>query len=61
MTLLKLSLLDRSSVEAKQKAEEMLSSKTSAFEYAKAEAELAQAIAQLRAIEKLRKQMKKIS
>jgi F-type H+-transporting ATPase subunit epsilon len=52
---------EAAAVEAKQRAEEMLSSKSSAFEYAKAEAELAQAIAQLRAIEKLRKQMKKIS
>jgi F-type H+-transporting ATPase subunit epsilon len=40
---------------AKQHAEKLLADHRSDFEYARAEAELAQAIAQLRAIEKLRK------
>ncbi|MEW5890595.1 MAG: F0F1 ATP synthase subunit epsilon [Pseudomonadota bacterium] len=42
-------------LEAKQKAEEMLANRTSQLEYAKAQAELAEAIAQLAAIQKLRK------
>ncbi len=42
--------------EAKQRAEEAMKNRTSAMEYAQAEAELAVAIAQLQAIEKLRKQ-----
>lgn len=44
--------------EAKRRAEESLANKTSEFEYAKAQTELAEAIAQLRAIEKIRKQAK---
>lgn len=44
--------------EAKRKAEESLANKTGEFEYAKAQTELAEAIAQLRAIEKIRKQAK---
>ncbi|MFZ5510719.1 MAG: F0F1 ATP synthase subunit epsilon [Pseudomonadota bacterium] len=42
-------------LEAKKKAEEMLANQTSQLEYAKAQAELAEAIAQLAAIQKLRK------
>lgn len=42
-------------LKAKQRAEEALEGKTAEFEYAKAQAELAEAVAQLRAIEKLRK------
>jgi F-type H+-transporting ATPase subunit epsilon len=42
-------------LEAKRRAEDALSGQTAEFEYAKAQAELAEAIAQLRAIEKLRK------
>lgn len=42
-------------LEAKQKAEELLQNKTSQLEYAKAQAELAEAIAQLVAIQRLRK------
>ena len=42
-------------MEAKRRAEDALAGKTAEFEYAKAQAELAEAIAQLRAIEKLRK------
>ena len=42
-------------IEAKQRAEQALSDRQSDFEYAKAQAELAEAVAQLRAIEKLRK------
>ncbi|WPL17779.1 F-ATPase epsilon subunit [Thiorhodovibrio winogradskyi] len=42
-------------LEAKRRAEDALAGKTAEFEYAKAQAELAEAIAQLRAIEKLRK------
>lgn len=41
--------------EAKRRAEDALAGQTAEFEYAKAQAELAEAIAQLRAIEKLRK------
>jgi F-type H+-transporting ATPase subunit epsilon len=42
-------------LEAKRRAEDALAGQTAEFEYAKAQAELAEAIAQLRAIEKLRK------
>jgi F-type H+-transporting ATPase subunit epsilon len=42
-------------MEAKRRAEDALAGQTAQFEYAKAQAELAEAIAQLRAIEKLRK------
>ena len=41
--------------EEKRRAEDALAGKTAEFEYAKAQAELAEAVAQLRAIEKLRK------
>ncbi|OGT91895.1 MAG: F0F1 ATP synthase subunit epsilon [Gammaproteobacteria bacterium RIFOXYA12_FULL_61_12] len=44
--------------EAKKRAEEALVNRTGEFEYAKAQAELAEAVAQLRAIEKIRKQTK---
>ena len=48
--------LDEAAAEkAKQRAEDALSNRTSEFEYAKAQAELAEAVAQLRAIERLRK------
>ncbi len=40
---------------AKQLAEQAMEDRTAEFEYAKAQAELAEAIAQLRAIERLRK------
>lgn len=46
---------EASAVEAKRRAEDALAGKTAEFEYAKAQAELAEAVAQLRAIEKLRK------
>jgi len=42
-------------LEAKRRAEDALAGQTAEFEYAKAQAELAEAIAQLRAIEQLRK------
>jgi F-type H+-transporting ATPase subunit epsilon len=42
-------------MEAKKKAEEAMASRSSELEYAKAQAELAEAIAQLAAIQKLRK------
>jgi F-type H+-transporting ATPase subunit epsilon len=42
-------------LDAKKKAEETMQNKTSQLEYAKAQAELAEAIAQLAAIQKLRK------
>jgi F-type H+-transporting ATPase subunit epsilon len=45
-------------LEAKQRAERMLSDKTADIDYAKAQAELAQSIAQLRAIRKLREKTK---
>lgn len=44
--------------EAKRHAEQLLADKRGDYEHAKAEAELVQAIAQLRAIERLRKQRK---
>lgn len=48
--------LDESAaLEAKQRAEDALAGKQAGFEYAKAQAELAEAVAQLRAIEKIRK------
>ncbi|MCW8907848.1 MAG: F0F1 ATP synthase subunit epsilon [Sedimenticola sp.] len=46
---------EASALEAKRKAEEALAGQKEDFEYAKAQAELAEAVAQLRAIEKLRK------
>lgn len=46
---------EAAALEAKQRAEKLLSDKKSAFDYAKAQAELAEAMAQLRAIERLRK------
>ncbi|NCA69289.1 MAG: F0F1 ATP synthase subunit epsilon [Sphingobacteriia bacterium] len=46
---------EAAALDAKRRAEEALAGQTAQFEYAKAQAELAEAIAQLRAIEKLRK------
>ncbi|MCB2261624.1 MAG: F0F1 ATP synthase subunit epsilon [Candidatus Thiosymbion ectosymbiont of Robbea hypermnestra] len=46
---------EAAAVEAKRRAEDTLAGKTAEFEYAQAQAELAEAVAQLRAIEKLRK------
>ncbi len=43
-------------LEAKRQAEESMQDRTGAMEYAQAQAELAQAVAQLSAIERLRKQ-----
>ena len=43
-------------IEAKKKAEEAMSSRESAMDYARAQAELLEAVAQLAAIQKLRKQ-----
>jgi F-type H+-transporting ATPase subunit epsilon len=43
---------------AKEEAERLLADRTDAVEIAQAQAELAQAVAQLQAIERLRKQMK---
>ncbi len=42
-------------MEAKRKAQETMANRSSEFDYAQAQAELAEAVAQLRAIEKLRK------
>ena len=47
---------EAAAVQAKQAAEEVLAGRTAEFEYARAQGELAEAVAQLRAIEKLRKQ-----
>ncbi|MES9854489.1 MAG: F0F1 ATP synthase subunit epsilon [Candidatus Thiodiazotropha sp. L084R] len=41
--------------EAKRRAEEAMSDRSAEFEYAKAQSELAEAVAQLRAIERIRK------
>ncbi|EXJ14014.1 F0F1 ATP synthase subunit epsilon [Imhoffiella purpurea] len=46
---------EAAALEAKRRAEEALAGQTAEFEYARAQAELAEAVAQLRAIEKLRK------
>jgi F-type H+-transporting ATPase subunit epsilon len=46
---------EAAALEAKRRAEDALAGQTAELEYAKAQAELAEAIAQLRAIEKLRK------
>lgn len=46
---------EAAAIKAKENAEQALKDKTSDIEYAKAQAELAEAVAQLRAIEKLRK------
>lgn len=43
-------------LEAKQRAEEAMKDRSAAMDYAKAEAELAEAVAQIRAIQKIRKQ-----
>ncbi len=45
---------EKAALEAKQNAEKLLSDKQAAYEHAMAEAELAEAMLQLRAIEKLR-------
>ncbi len=46
---------EAAAIDAKKRAEEALAGQKEEFEYAKAQAELAEAVAQLRAIEKLRK------
>ncbi|MDM8568060.1 F0F1 ATP synthase subunit epsilon [Thiotrichales bacterium HSG1] len=46
---------EEAALEVKNNAEKLLSDKKAAFEFAKAQAELAEAMLQLRAIEKLRK------
>ena len=46
---------EAAALEAKKRAEEALADRTGEFEYAKAQAELAEAVAQLRTIEKIRK------
>jgi len=46
---------EEAALEAKQRAEKLLQDRKSAFDYAKAQAELAEAVAQLRAIDRLRK------
>ena len=43
-------------LEAKQRAEELMRDRTAAIDYAQAQAELAEAVAQLHAIQRLRKQ-----
>jgi F-type H+-transporting ATPase subunit epsilon len=45
---------EAAAIQAKERAEQALQNKTSEFEYAKAQSELAEAIAQLQAIKKLR-------
>ncbi|MFK5950786.1 MAG: F0F1 ATP synthase subunit epsilon [Methylococcales bacterium] len=49
---------EASALEAKAKAEEMLSDKSGKIDFAKAQAELAQAISQLRTLDRLRKRGK---
>jgi F-type H+-transporting ATPase subunit epsilon len=50
---------ETAALEAKERAEQALADRQSDFEYAKAQAELAEAVAQLRAIRKLRDQAKR--
>jgi len=50
---------ETAALEAKERAEQALADRQSDFEYAKAQAELAEAVAQLRAIRKLREQAKR--
>ncbi len=45
---------EAAAIEAKQRAEDALKDKTSEFEYARAQSELAEAVAQLQAIKKLK-------
>lgn len=49
---------EAAALEAKSRAEQMLSEKISEVDFAKATAELSEAIAQIRAVQKLRKQLK---
>lgn len=46
---------EAAALEAKRHAEEALANRTGEFEYAKAQSELAEAVAQLRTLEKIRK------
>ncbi|HHH38218.1 MAG TPA: F0F1 ATP synthase subunit epsilon, partial [Sedimenticola sp.] len=46
---------EAAAMEAKRRAEETLAGQQADFEYAKAQAELSEAVAQLRAIDRLRK------
>ncbi len=46
---------EEAAMAAKQRAEKLLQDRQAAFDYARAQAELAEAVAQLRAIERLRK------
>ncbi|MES9939744.1 MAG: F0F1 ATP synthase subunit epsilon [Candidatus Thiodiazotropha sp. 6PLUC2] len=55
-TAIRASDLDEAAAqEAKRRAEEAMSDRSAEFEYAKAQSELAEAVAQLRAIERIRK------
>lgn len=49
---------EASALAAKERAQHVLENRTTDFDYSLAQAELAQALAQLRAIQKLRKQVK---
>jgi F-type H+-transporting ATPase subunit epsilon len=48
---------EAAALEAKRRAEEALTDRKADFDYAKAQSELAEAVAQLRALERLRKRM----
>lgn len=52
---------EAAALEAKKRAEEAMKNKSAEFEYARAQAELAEAAAQLRTIEKMRKMKNKRS
>lgn len=49
---------EAAAIEAKERAEKMLANKLTEMDFAKATAELAEAIAQIRAVQKLRKMLK---
>lgn len=49
---------EAAALEAKEKAEEMLQNRTTEFEYSRAATELAEAVAQIKAIQDLRKKYK---
>jgi F-type H+-transporting ATPase subunit epsilon len=49
---------EAAALEAKERAEAMLAEKVSEIDFAKATAELAEAIAQIRAVQRIKKQLK---
>ncbi len=50
---------EAAAIEAKERAEKILEDRSGEFDYARAEAELAEAIAQIKAVQKLRNKLKR--